>query len=133
MQNPTELPAFDSLADSMSGVRLIPRPGQGWLRAVREALGLSRRIIAEQLRVSPAAVRDYEAAEASDTITLRTLRRTAAALGCEVVIALVPTENRSFAELAATRNGNVKRRRPFRAPSVIRVPEDTGDLESHLK
>ncbi|MBC8011310.1 MAG: helix-turn-helix domain-containing protein [Burkholderiales bacterium] len=76
----------------------------GWLRAVRQAIGLSRAAMAAPLNVTPSAIQSYEEAEKNDTITLATLRRAAAALGCEVVIALVPKGGRSFADLAAARD-----------------------------
>lgn len=85
----------------VTDVRRLGAPVGGWLRAVRAALGLSRRSVGVRLNVSHAAVRDYEAAEARGAISLGTLRRAADAMGCEVVIALVPKQGMSFADLAA--------------------------------
>jgi predicted DNA-binding mobile mystery protein A len=79
--------------------KLQPRPAGGWLSSIREALGLSRRQVAENLRASAQAVQQFERAEAEDRITLHTLRRTAAAMGCELVYVLVPTAG-SFVDLA---------------------------------
>lgn len=95
------------------------RPPEGWLRATRESLGLSRRAVAEKLGVTHAAVRDYEVAETRDTITLATLRRTAAALDCELVVALVPRAGRSFEDTIIA---------PSHPP-----PGADDELESHLK
>jgi predicted DNA-binding mobile mystery protein A len=79
--------------------KLQPRPSAGWLASVREALGLSRRQVAENMRASAQAIQQFEQAEAEDRITLRTLRRAAGAMGCDLVYALVPKAG-SFAELA---------------------------------
>jgi len=78
---------------------LMPRPSGGWLASVREALGLSQRQVAKKMRASGQAIQQFEKAEADDRITLRTLRRVAGTLGCDLVYALVPKSG-SFVELA---------------------------------
>lgn len=69
------------------------RPAAGWLRTMREALGLSLADVARRLKVTPPAVRSFEQAEAEDRITLASLRRAAAAMDCELVYAFVPRRN----------------------------------------
>jgi len=59
------------------------------LRAIREALGLSLADQARRLKITPPAVRSFELAEAEDRITLASLRRTAAAMDCDLVYTLV--------------------------------------------
>ena len=72
--------------------RSLPRsrPGGGWLRAVRQALGMTTRQLAKSVGVTQAAVVDAERTEAKGDITLATLKRYAAALDCELLYALVP-------------------------------------------
>ena len=67
-----------------------PRPRDGWIAAVREALGMTGRQFAERLGVSPSGVTHLEARERDDTITLAAMRRAAAALNCDLVYAIVP-------------------------------------------
>lgn len=69
-----------------------PGPDRGWLRAVRQALGMTTRQLASAVGVSQAAVMDAERSEARGDITLTTLRRYAEALDCELVYALVPRQ-----------------------------------------
>lgn len=78
---------------------LPPRPSQGWIASVREALGLSQRQVGESMRATGQAIQQFEQAEAKDSITLRALRRVAGNMGCDVVYVLVPRTG-SFAELA---------------------------------
>ena len=78
---------------------LPPRPSGGWIAAVREALGLSLAEIGRLARVPRQNVQKFERAEATDRITLATLRRVADAMGCDLVYVLVPKSG-SFAELA---------------------------------
>jgi predicted DNA-binding mobile mystery protein A len=66
------------------------RPPKGWIRAVREALGMSGRQFAARLGVTPPRVTVLEREEISGGISLKTLRQAAEALDCEVVYALVP-------------------------------------------
>lgn len=99
--------ALKSLSSVTQSVRPLSRPAHGWLRAVRQALGLSGAALARTLRVTPTAVQDYEKAEAADTITLATFRRVAAALDCELVVALVPRNGRDFMDLAASRDPDI--------------------------
>lgn len=67
-----------------------PRPHRGWIRAVRDALGMSSTVLAAKLGVSQQAVSEIERSENLDTIKLDTLRRVADALDCDLVYALVP-------------------------------------------
>jgi predicted DNA-binding mobile mystery protein A len=67
-----------------------PRPQRGWLRAIREAAGISASEVARMLKTSRQLPVQLEKAEAEDRITLKSLRAAAHALGCELVYALVP-------------------------------------------
>lgn len=65
-------------------------PRAGWVRAVREALGMSAAQLAARLNVTRQTIRDLEHNEAAGKITLESLQKLAAALGCRVTYALVP-------------------------------------------
>lgn len=69
------------------------RPHKGWIRAIRDALGMSSRELAERLGVSQQAVADFEATEQRGTIQLDTLERVAEALECELRYFLIPRRN----------------------------------------
>jgi predicted DNA-binding mobile mystery protein A len=70
-----------------------PRPQKGWLRAIREATGISGAEVARILKTSRQLPIQLEKAEAEDRITLKSLRAAANALGCELVYGLVPKAN----------------------------------------
>ena len=78
------------------------RPQKGWLRAVREALGLSAADVANTLGTSRHLPAQLEKSEAEDRITLRSLRAAANAMDCDLVYALVPRAG-SLSELAERR------------------------------
>lgn len=81
------------------------KPPHGWIRAVRDALGMNTRQYAARLGVSQPQVVAYERGEAEETISLGNLRRAAEALDCELVYALVP--RRPLAEALRTRAEDV--------------------------
>ena len=90
--NPKELrlAQMDAVLQQAASHSLPPRPAAGWLRAIREALGMTSAGLAARLEITASGVRKLEQAEAADAITLGTLRRVAEALDCELQYALVP-------------------------------------------
>ncbi len=80
------LPALTSLAAQAA------TPRGGWVRAIREALGMSAADLAVRMGVVESTVLRLEHQEQVRRIQLDTLERAADALGCDVVYALVPRE-----------------------------------------
>ena len=78
-----------SLSPFLSG-RGSPRPKTGWLRAIREASGITLREMARRLNKAPSVAAHFEKSEAEYRITLGKLREAADALGCELVYSLLP-------------------------------------------
>lgn len=71
---------------------LPPAPPSGWIRAIREALGMTARQLAARVGVSLSTLLGAEKNEVAGTISLNQLRRVAAALDCELRYVLVPRE-----------------------------------------
>jgi predicted DNA-binding mobile mystery protein A len=67
-------------------------PARGWIKAIREALGMSTAQLARRLKIRQPSQVALEQSEAKGTIELATLRRVAAALDCTLVYALVPNK-----------------------------------------
>jgi predicted DNA-binding mobile mystery protein A len=67
-----------------------PTPPKGWLRAIRDALGMTGVQLASRLGVRPQTVDAIEKSEATGSIQLNTLRRAAEALDCKLIYALIP-------------------------------------------
>lgn len=70
----------------------VARPPKGWVRAIRDALGMTTKQFALRLGVSQPRVVALEKGEVDETLTLATLRRAAEALDCTVIYALVPNQ-----------------------------------------
>ncbi len=73
-------------------VALYNAPVRGWIKAVREALGMTTQQLSVRLGVRQPSVVDMEQSEAKGAISLATLRRAAEALDCTLVYALVPNQ-----------------------------------------
>jgi len=64
-------------------------PKGGWLRAIRETLGMTTAQLASRLGVAQQAIAKFERNEAAGKITLESLARVAEALDCRVTYAVV--------------------------------------------
>ena len=117
-------------------------PPRGWVRAIRTALGMSMRQMAERMgSSSPSAVVAIESNESSGALTLRRLRAAAEALDCDLVYVLVPkagsleeTLRKRATEVAQTMVGQVDRHMRLEDQGVeeSRLREQADDLASDL-
>jgi len=76
----------------LRGMEALARPPRGWVKAIREALGMTTAQLARRLGVSQPRIVQAERSEVEDSMTLRSLREMAAGLNCRLVYALVPNE-----------------------------------------
>lgn len=67
-------------------------PARGWIKAIREALGMSTAQLAKRMAVRQPSIVGIEASEEKGTIELATLRRAAEALDCTLVYVLIPNK-----------------------------------------
>ena len=74
-----------------------PVPRKGWVSEIRRALGMSLKQLGDRMHVSHSAVSQFERGEVSGTVSIATLQKAAAALGCEFTYAIVP--RRSLADV----------------------------------
>jgi len=129
---------MDALLETWRTAQLSPRPRSGWVRAIRESLGMSAAAFARRLGMTPVGVRKLESAEASDAITLASLRKLAQALDCELQYALVPRNSllqqvRDRAEIVAR-----ERLRPIAhsmalEDQAVQGPQNKLQLEAAIK
>lgn len=90
-RNPDYLALQRSQLDARKevGSRRVEMP-DGWVRAVRTALGMSASQLANRLGVTQQAVANTERNERSGTVSLVTLAKVADALDCELVVEFQP-------------------------------------------
>jgi predicted DNA-binding mobile mystery protein A len=81
---------LDTTLAKFSEMKRVQPPAKGWIRAVREALGMSGKQLAGRLQVSQPRVFKLEQDEPAGALTLKTMRQVAESLDCVFVYALVP-------------------------------------------
>lgn len=81
---------IEELAQPFQRLPRAPAPRGGWVRAIREALGMSAKQLGARVHVTRQTIENLERSEAEGKITLYSLNKLARPLGCRVVYALVP-------------------------------------------
>jgi predicted DNA-binding mobile mystery protein A len=81
--------ALDAKVTALDVAAFTP-PTAGWVRAIRDALGMTTRQMAGRMGVTAMAIFSLEESERAGTVRLDTLRRAADALECDLVYTLVP-------------------------------------------
>jgi predicted DNA-binding mobile mystery protein A len=84
-------------------------PVRGWLKAIRQALGMTASQLASRMGIRQPSVVAIEQSEVRGSIELATLRRAAEALDCTLIYALIP--NRSLESTLKERARVFARRR----------------------
>lgn len=100
---------LDKRLSLLSGGDSLTRPPYGWIKAIREALGMTTAQLGKRLGVSQPRVVKIEKAEKDGAITLDSLERAAQALDCRLVYALVP--RKPLDDLVAERANIIAKKR----------------------
>ncbi len=83
----------EQLSNRLKGLdrkELREPPTKGWIRSVRESLSMTSAQLAKRVGVSQPNIIKWEQREIDSTITMKSLRRVAEAMQCDLVYALVP-------------------------------------------
>ncbi len=97
------------------------KPKNGWIKTIRQALSMPLAFVANKLNISEQSVNQLENNEAFETISLKSLRRLAEAIDCELHYAIIPRE-RSLQKI-------IKKRAEFKARLIIKEVNKTMELE----
>lgn len=84
---------LDSALEPFRALLRRPPPSEGWVRTIREALGMSLRQLSERTGLSKTSVSNAELTERRGSVRLETLQKLAEGMGCDLVYALVPKES----------------------------------------
>ena len=83
----------EQLSNRLKGLdrkELREPPTKGWIRSIRESLSMTSAQLAKRVGVSQPNIIKWEQREIDSTITMKSLRRVAEAMQCDLVYALVP-------------------------------------------
>lgn len=112
---------LDKRLNFLRNSEALARPSRGWIRAIREALGMTTTQLGKRMGVNQSTALGFETAEMSKGTTLETLERAANALDCRLVYALVP--RKSLEALVEDRARNLAKKH-MRATSHSMALED---------
>ena len=104
---------------------VLARPPRGWIKAIREALGMTSKQLARRLGVSQPRASEIEKNEVAGALTLDSLRRAANALDCQLVYALIPRQ--PLQELVEERAAKVARARLDAAAHSMALEDQSVD------
>lgn len=100
---------LDLTLDKVKPLKTVAAPPKGWIRAIRDALGINTRQLAERLGVNRSRIGRIERDEVGGSLTIKTLQRVAEAMDCTFVYGFVPrtslqdTVERRARQVAASR------------------------------
>lgn len=121
--------ALDTQLKPLRDMEPLIRPGRGWIKAIREAIGMTTGQFARRLGVSQPRVAALEKAEADGVVTLKSLRQAAEALNCDFVYALVP--RKPLEQVVKDRARDVAERQLARTDQTMRL-ENQAVSKAHM-
>ncbi|MBB2151157.1 mobile mystery protein A [Pedobacter gandavensis] len=77
---------------SFASLRQVAVPPNGWIKAIRTALGMSMQQLGNKLSVTKQSIQDIEKREKDGSITLKSLRELGRVLDMELVYGFVPKD-----------------------------------------
>jgi predicted DNA-binding mobile mystery protein A len=83
---------LDSYFKTASKIQNTNIPKGGWVKSIRQAIGMSTTQLAKKLDITRQSVTEIEQREASGTITLNTLSDTANAMDLQLFYILIPKD-----------------------------------------
>ncbi|WP_271613414.1 mobile mystery protein A [Bradyrhizobium sp. CCBAU 51627] len=116
---------LDSRFATLRALSHAQRPPKGWIRAIRDALGMTTAQYAKRLGVSQPRIVELEKSEQGGSVTLNTLQRAAEALGCRLVYVLVP--ERPLAEVVTKRAAEIAERQSRAIEQTMRLEDQAVD------
>ena len=85
-----KLEQLDSSLKKYAPLRYVSIPGKGWIRAIRDVLGMTAKQLAQRLGSTQQNVARIEQDELVGAVSMKTMKRIAQCLDCTFVYGLVP-------------------------------------------
>jgi len=97
----------------------VTPPPKGWIRAIRDALGMTAKQVASRLGVAQQSVARIEKEELAGSVTIKTMRRVAETFDCVFVYGFVPRD--SLENAVKNQAEMVARKRLSRVSQTMRL------------
>ncbi|MBN2456316.1 MAG: mobile mystery protein A [Sedimentisphaerales bacterium] len=119
---------LDETLKRLQPLKSLALPRKGWIRAVRDALGMTGEQLAKRLKVNKQRVARIEQDERFGRVTLKTLKRVAEALDCILVYGFVPEE--SLEQTIKNQARRIAQKRISRSNQMMRLEQqELGEKE----
>lgn len=99
--------ALDQRSAGFGSLDQYQRPSGGWIKAIREALGMSAVQLGDRMGLTRQRIHEIEKAELHGNVTLNSLRKAAEELECSLIYTLVP--NAPLEKIVGDRARNIAR------------------------
>jgi len=106
---------------SFKPLRDVMPPRKGWIRAIRDALGMTGEQLAKRIGVSKQRIGRIELDEAKGNVTVQTMRRVAEALDCVFVYGFIPRT--SLEQTVRDRAAHVAKKRMERVSQTMKLEQ----------
>lgn len=106
-------------------------PPSGWIRAIRNTLGMSMQQLANKLSISKQAVLDIEKREADGSITIKSLRELGRVLDMELVYGFVPKDG-SLEAMIEKKANELATKIVLRTSNTMKL-EDQGNSKERIE
>jgi len=87
-----QLQQLNSKMLGFASLKQVTMPPTGWIKAIRTAIGMSMQQLGNKLNVSKQGIMDIEKREKDGSITIKSLREIARAMGMQLVYGFVPND-----------------------------------------
>jgi predicted DNA-binding mobile mystery protein A len=117
---------------ALKPIERFSSPPKGWIKAVRDAVGMTGVQFARRMGIRPQSAEGLEKSESNGSIQLKTLRRAAEALDCTLVYALVP--NTALENAVHSRAHKIAMRDLGRVAHTMKLEaQETGDADLNAR
>ncbi|MBB6125417.1 mobile mystery protein A [Sphingobium subterraneum] len=122
---------LDKKFEALRPLDRFAMPPKGWIRAIRDAIGMTGAQLGKRVGNSPQGIVGLERSEAAGTIQLNTLRRAAEAMECVLVYAIVPKT--SLADMVNRRAREIAQRALQRVSHSMALEDQQVDRDMELR
>jgi len=114
---------LENIDQRMPKITHSGRPSNGWIKTIRTAIGMSQKQLANRLGIKMQSVSHLEMNEIDYSITLKSLKKAANSLECELHYFIVPKNGSSLKKI-------IKKQATIKATEIIQSVDHSMHLES---
>jgi len=110
---------LDATLGRLESLKTLVPPGKGWIRAIRDAIGMTGEQLAKRLNINKQRVSRIEHDEKLGKVKIETLRNVAKAMDCVFLYAFVPRD--SLDQTVKEQAKEIAKKRMARSNQMMRL------------